>query len=49
VRLAGFCATAIAFGPVRNVYGLFLPETREDFGLPTGVLSFIVSGLLCSL
>jgi predicted MFS family arabinose efflux permease len=43
--LAGFCATAVAFGPARNGYGLFLPEIREEFGLPTEVLGFIASGL----
>ena len=43
--LAGFCATAVAFGPARNGYGLFLPEIREEFGLSTEVLGFIASGL----
>jgi sugar phosphate permease len=42
---AGFCATAVAFGPARNGYGLFLPEIREEFGLSTEVLGFIASGL----
>jgi hypothetical protein len=39
--LAGFCATAVALGPARDGYGLFLPEIREEFGLSTEVLSFI--------
>lgn len=43
--LAGFCATAVAFGPARNGYGLFLPEIREEFGLSTQMLGFIASGL----
>ena len=43
--LAGFCATAVSFGPARNGYGLFLPEIREDFGLSTGMLGVIASGL----
>lgn len=43
--LAGFCATAVAFGPARNGYGLFLPEIREEFGLSTELLGFIASGL----
>jgi hypothetical protein len=30
---------------VRNVYGLLLLEIREEFGLPTEVLGFIVNGL----
>jgi predicted MFS family arabinose efflux permease len=43
--LAGFCATAVAFGPARNGYGLFLPYIRQEFGLSTEVLGFIASGL----
>lgn len=43
--LAGFCATAVAFGPARNGYGLFLPEIREEFGLSTELLAFVASGL----
>lgn len=43
--LAGFCATAVTFGPARNGYGLFLPEIREEFGLSTELLGFIASGL----
>lgn len=45
LALAGFCATAVAFGPARNGYGLFLPEIREEFGLSTEVLGLIASGL----
>lgn len=36
--LAGFFATAVAFGPARNGYGLFLPDIREEFGLSTVIL-----------
>lgn len=43
--LAGFCATAVAFGPARNGYGLFLPYIRQEFGLSTELLGFIASGL----
>ena len=43
--LAGFCATAVTFGPARNGYGLFLPRIRDEFGLSTEVLGFIASGL----
>ena len=43
--LAGFCATAVTFGPARNGYGLFLPEIREEFGLSTVFLGTIASGL----
>jgi len=43
--LAGFSATAATFGPARNGYGLFLPDTRDDFGLSTEVLGLIASGL----
>lgn len=42
---AGFIATAIAFGPARNGYGLFLPYFREEFGLSTALLGIIASGL----
>ena len=42
---AGFVATAIAFGPARNGYGLFLPYFREEFGLSTALLGIIASGL----
>lgn len=45
LALAGFLATAVAFGPARNGYGLFLPEIREEFGLSTGLLGLIASGL----
>ncbi len=43
--LAGFFATAVAFGPARNGYGLFLPDIREEFGLSTVMLGLIASGL----
>ncbi len=43
--LAGFAATAIAYGPARVGYGLFVPDFREDFGLSTGAAGLIGSGL----
>lgn len=43
--LAGFLATAVAFGPARNGYGLFLPHFREEFGLSTAMLGLVASGL----
>jgi predicted MFS family arabinose efflux permease len=43
--LAGFLATAVAFGPARNGYGLFLPHFREEFALSTVVLGLVASGL----
>lgn len=43
--LAGFYATAVAFGPARNGYGLFLPYFREEFELSTGLLGLIAIGL----
>ena len=42
---AGFLATAAAFGPARNGYGLFLPYFREEFELSTELLGLIASGL----
>ncbi len=45
LSLAGFCATAVTFGPARNGYGLFLPDIREEFGLSTQALGLTASGL----
>ncbi len=46
VRLAsaGFVATAIAFGPARMGFGLFLPDFREDFALSTALAGLVASG-----
>jgi predicted MFS family arabinose efflux permease len=41
---AGFVATAVAFGPARMGFGLFLPNFREDFALTTTLAGFIASG-----
>jgi predicted MFS family arabinose efflux permease len=41
---AGFIATAIAFGPARMGFGLFLPAFREDFALSTTLAGFVASG-----
>ena len=43
--LAGFAATAVAYGPARTGYGLFAPDFREEFGLSTGTVGVIGSGL----
>ncbi len=43
--LAGFVATAVAYGPARTGYGLFVPKFGEDFGLATGTAGAIGSGL----
>lgn len=43
LSLAGFLATAVAFGPARMGYGLFLPEFRTAFGLSTEISGFIAS------
>ena len=43
--VAGFFATAVAFGPARNGYGLFLPEIQDEFGLSTQASGFVASGL----
>ena len=45
LALAGFLAIAVAFGPARNGFGLFLPEFRDEFGLGVEVSGFIASGL----
>jgi len=42
--LAGFLATAVAFGPARNGFGLFLPVFRQEFGLSTAVSGMIAGG-----
>lgn len=41
---AGFVATAIAFGPARMGFGLFLPAFREEFALSTTLAGFVASG-----
>jgi predicted MFS family arabinose efflux permease len=43
--LAGFAATAVAYGPARTGYGLFVPDFREEFGISTGAAGVIGSGL----
>jgi len=40
---AGFVATAVAFGPARMGFGLFLPAFRETFALSTGQAGLIAS------
>jgi predicted MFS family arabinose efflux permease len=45
VGLAGFAATAVAYGPARTGYGLFVPDFREEFGISTWVAGAIGSGL----
>lgn len=45
LSMAGFVAIAVAFGPARNGYGLFLPNFREEFGLSVELSGFIASGL----
>jgi len=41
---AGFVATAVAFGPARMGFGLFLPAFREEFALSTSTAGMIASG-----
>ncbi len=56
IASAGSAATAIAFGPARIGFGLFLPQFREPFGIGTGTAGLISSlgftafliGLVCS-
>jgi predicted MFS family arabinose efflux permease len=43
--LAGFAATAVAYGPARTGYGLFVPDFREEFGISTLAAGAIGSGL----
>lgn len=40
---AGFAATAIAFGPARMGFGLFVPEFRSEFGMSTAAVGFVSS------
>ncbi|MGB3683025.1 MAG: MFS transporter [Rubrobacteraceae bacterium] len=42
--LAGFFAIAVAFGPARNGFGLFLPDFRREFGLSTEMSGVIAGG-----
>jgi MFS family permease len=41
---AGFVATAVAFGPARMGFGLFLPAFRSEFALSTSTAGTIASG-----
>ncbi len=41
---AGFIATAVAFGPARMGFGLFLPAFRDDFALSTSLAGMVASG-----
>ncbi|SLN09961.1 Major Facilitator Superfamily protein [Roseivivax jejudonensis] len=43
VASAGSAATAIAFGPARVGFGLFLPQFREEFGISTSTAGLISS------
>lgn len=40
---AGFAATAIAYGPARMGFGLFVPEFRSAFSMSTEVVGFVSS------
>ena len=42
--LAGFFAIAVAFGPARSGFGLFLPDFRRQFGLSTEMSGVIAGG-----
>ena len=42
--LAGFLAIAVAFGPARNGFGLFLPDVRREFGLSTELSGLVAGG-----
>lgn len=44
LTLAGFIATAVAFGPARMGFGLFLPALRGEFMLSTSLAGLIASG-----
>ena len=41
--MAEFFATAVAFGPARNGYGLFLPDIRREFGFSVEMAGFVAS------
>jgi predicted MFS family arabinose efflux permease len=41
---AGFIGTAVAFGPARMGFGLFLPAFRDEFALSTSTAGLIASG-----
>ena len=43
IGLAGFAATAIACGPARMGFGLFVPDFRAEFGLGAGAIGTIGS------
>lgn len=41
--LSGFLATAVAYGPARMGFGLYLPELRSDLGVSSGIAGVISS------
>lgn len=41
--IAGFLATAVAYGPARMGFGLFLPEFRSDLGVTSSVAGTVSS------
>ena len=43
IAAAGFLATAVAYGPARMGYGLFLPRFREDFGMSASAAGAVAS------
>lgn len=43
LALAGFLAIAVAFGPARNGFGLFLPDIRREFGFSIELSGFVAS------
>ncbi|MCG6115661.1 MAG: MFS transporter [Mesorhizobium sp.] len=43
IAVVGFIATAVAFGPGRMAYGLFLPQLKEEFSFGTGAAGGIAS------
>jgi len=44
ISFGGFLATAVAYGPARMGFGLFLPQFRETFGLSLQTAGFIAGG-----
>ncbi|WP_423822138.1 MFS transporter [Salinisphaera sp. SPP-AMP-43] len=44
LSVSGALATAVAFGPARMGFGLFVPIFREQFGLSTALAGTIASG-----
>ncbi len=48
LALTGFAVTAVAYGPARMGFGLFLPQLREDLGLGSALAGLLAGAVFTS-